>query len=104
MTLALWLGSWLGVEGTKALVSALMKMPHTTSLHVESAWMAVSVRGVGPSMSCMHGGAERTGNWLMGVEGVKALVPALMKMPHMTSLNVGCAFWQMWWMGVRGVW
>ena len=93
----------LGVEGAKALVPALMKMVHMTSLNVEGAlwqmwWMGVceGACGVVTCMWCMHM-AVRTGNRL-GAKGAKALAPALMQMAHMTSLNVWGALWR--WLGV----
>ena len=39
--------------------------------------------------------------WL-GKQGARALVPALMQLPHMTTLNVGSALGT-WWVTCEGV-
>ena len=55
----------------------------------EQMWMGVREVGCHQCGVCM---VVRTGNHV-GEQGAKALVPALMKMPYMTSLGVGGASW-----------
>ena len=77
---------WLGMAGTRALAPALMNMARMAHLNLGGTCLVLgaTVRHVerGDNGCC---GSLPTGNEL-GVEGAKALAPALMKMTHMTHL------------------
>ena len=91
----------LGEKGAQTLVPALLLMPHMTSLNVEGAYARGKRALVGRGVTSVCVMVVRTDNAL-GEEGARALVPALLKMPSMRSLNVQGAYgvWCGWSCGV----
>ena len=93
--MAVWTGNKLDVKGVKLLVPALMKLPHLKSLNFKRAFGMCGViteeyRTVGGCVdaSCV---VVWTVN-MLGLEAIQALMPALTKLPHLASLDVGSAF------------
>ena len=89
--IVVWAGNDLHVKGARVLAKALMKMTRLRRLDVGGACAMLfrTVDGRGElAGACMLVWADNE----LGEEAVRELVPALMAMPHLTSLDFRCAF------------